>query len=147
MTLLDLENRFDKLLASHPRSKYLNPRTVKNFIYHFNSLGANEKEFIFNQLNGYLHEAEEADVLTRNECADLFNSYLLPVSKIYERDLGFAPKINLLSILVLFVGAGVPLFLLNAPAIVFYLLVVVLLLYYIHIFSKRTQRKVYGLMF
>lgn len=147
MTLFDLENRLNSLILNHARPKYLHPRTIKNFIYHFNSLGVNEKEFVLNHLDGYLHEIEETGVLTRDECADIFNIYVLPISKIYERDLGFAPMVHFFVTLVWFFCISFLMVLLNVSAILYYLLAFILLVYYGRIYSKRKQRKVYGLMF
>jgi len=143
----ELETRLNKLLEYYVRSKYLHPRTIKNFIYHFNSLGASAKELTFQYLDNYLHELEKSHELTRNECADLFTVYIIPIAKIYDRDLGFSPKISAFTILIVFIAIAVLLFLLNVPTLMFYLLALILLIYYSYVFFKRTQRKVYGLMF
>jgi len=145
--ILELKTRLDNCMKKSYRPKYLHPKTINNFIFHFNSLRYKEKEFTFLHLNNYLHEVEEMHTITRNESADLFTAYLLPVAKIYDRDLGFTPMINIFLIILWFIAIGILLILLNLPTIVFYLLALLLLTYYAYAVFKKMQKKVYGLMF
>ena len=142
-----LEIELDEVLQQPlNKKKYYHYRSIDNFLFYLDQIeNKDEKEKIFSILYEYL-EILKTTIIDRGESITLFNKYIRPVGKFYEKSFHFMPVFGVLA-----AGFWILLFSLIQYMFkltpLFYLFTVLpILLYYLYCLRKTLDKKVYGLM-
>lgn len=93
----EIEDEFIKLLevTELRRRKYLHPKSVENFLKHFNSLSEKNKIIVSDMLNDYLEQLKyHLAFFEKTDSILFFNNYVLTIGNIFEEELSFKKMID-----------------------------------------------------
>jgi hypothetical protein len=144
----DLQRKLNDLIAQDICSeKYCHLKSVSNFIYSYDKINATEKERVFLLLDNYLEIIKEQPAFDATSSLELFNEFIRPIGVLYQETLSFMPMINLWVVgfwlFVLFIG----LYIFHVPIVGYFIAGIPIFSYYMYVFIKRVNKKVYGFMF
>jgi hypothetical protein len=84
---IELEKYKENLGAT---KKYYHLNSISNFFFHFDSLKDDaSKQFVMDSLKACFSYYEEHSITTVGQSMSIFKEYLIPVGKIYQKQLGF----------------------------------------------------------
>lgn len=127
--------------------KYLHLKTIDNFLFHFHHLDDEKQQVVYNVLYNYLitrKEAEDLDQIDAKLGKALFEDQVLPVAKIYDKNVNFVPyaKTDVLFIWLIIISGLM--FAFGGPMYLYLVICVFFLVHYFRLFKKRKDKKVYG---
>lgn len=128
--------------------KYYHLHSIENFLYHFNALTDNEsKEYIQELLSNCIEYYNYHSIPNAIESLDIFQKFLKPAGKIYERQLNFFILIKswLLTLYIL-VGYLIVFLLFNNNRIATLIFLFIVLIFIVFLGVKFSQRKLYAFL-
>ncbi|SKA09389.1 hypothetical protein [Sediminibacterium ginsengisoli] len=142
--ITDLKDKLDKLKNSiHPDyHKYLNIRSIGNFLTHFDKIKPDsKKKFIVQHLNNFLDASGELITPSPEEYLELYNLYIVPVGRIYQAKANFS-FVTKPAYFIIYAVIGIAvLFFLKAPIWASLLIVILIILFtYLNIRDSKTDK-------
>lgn len=152
MTINDINKLFEKIEAKVEikERKYLHPKSIKNFLKHFENLPKNCQELVKDQLESYCQDIDNLDgKISKKESFSFGMTYVMTLGAIYEKELFFKPLMDWGFIIFwgcifdlgLFIS-GIAHLYFNIP-----LCLILLILRKIYYLKLEKKRKVYGLFY
>jgi hypothetical protein len=137
-------DRYKKNLGANKKYYHLN--SISNFFFHFNDLRDDEsKQFVMDSLTACLAYYESHAINTIKESMDIFQQYLIPVGKIYQKQLGFFVFTKpAMMLLFMATGYAISYFVFKNNIVFFATYSILVLLFICYSGFKFSQRKMYA---
>jgi hypothetical protein len=147
MNISNLEtelNRYKQNLGANKKYYHLN--SISNFFFHFDSLKNDvSKQFVMNSLTACFKYYEEHAIINVRQSMDAFQQYLIPVGKIYQKQIGFFVFTKPSTMLLLIVsGYAIDYFVFKNNRVFFTAYSILILSFIGYSGFKFSQRKVYA---
>ena len=147
MDITNLETELDRYRKNlGTNKKYYHLNSISNFFFHFDSLQDDEsKQFVMDSLTACFKYYEEHSINDIRESMNIFQQYLIPVGKIYQKQLGFFVFTKpLMMFLLIISGYSISYFVFKNNPIFFATYSILVLLFIGYSGFKFSQRKMYA---
>ncbi len=141
--------KYNRVLTSNSSNvKYLNLKSINNFILHYNELVTFQmKNQVEELLEDYLDFLLEKGEVSQSEAKSVFYKYIQPIGDIYVKRVGFSFYTKPSTIAFFLVLFWLLFFAISAPLVLYIVTGIFSLYFFLSDFNKLKRNKVYGFDF
>ncbi len=137
--------KFNYYIENFPEKRHLyQPKSVFNFLKHFEEINEKDKITVTNLLNEYLDYILENKIDNKEDCKEAFFTYIFPIGAIFKRDANFILLFRYKSYLFLLALLNIFLLLIYPNITILVFLNIIGIVITLYLFKRSKTTRVFG---